>query len=156
MGAREEHIRQDSRALTIRLSEQKRLNSQAIKAKLTGELSAEDFESLKQSVTEETAKIQSELTRLEQERKTLNELKQQARLDNISFVATWRDAGIQGKLELQKALFPAGLVWSHETGFLNHKNEWLMKGLRQIFQGFTDPKVAAQRAIVRFGVPDGI
>jgi len=40
---RQERAKQDSRALNIRLQEQKHLNSQAIKAKLKGELSAEDF-----------------------------------------------------------------------------------------------------------------
>ena len=142
---RSEHIQQESRALNIRLSAQKRLNSQAIKAKLTGDLSPEDFETLKQNIKEETDKIESELNALEYERKTLEEMSQQAKLENVSFVATWRTAGIQGKLELQRALFPAGLVWSHETGFLNRKNEWLMEGLQEIFQGLTDPQVATQR-----------
>ena len=153
---RAEHIRQESRALNIRLSEQRRLNSQAIKAKLTGDLSAEDFGTLKQSVMEETTKIECELNALEHERKTFEEMSQQAKLENISFVATWSTVGIQGKLELQKAIFPAGLVWSHETGFLNRKNEWLMDGLQQVFQCLADPKIAAQDFIVKFGVPDGI
>jgi len=60
-------------------------------------------------------------------------------LENYSFVATWRTADIQVKLELQKALFPDGLAWSHETGFLNRKNRWLMEGVQQIFQSLTDP-----------------
>jgi hypothetical protein len=46
---RQERVKQDSRALNIRLQEQKHLNSQAIKAKLKGELSAEDFAALKQN-----------------------------------------------------------------------------------------------------------
>jgi DNA invertase Pin-like site-specific DNA recombinase len=154
--AREECIRQDSRALTIRLNEQKRLNSQAIKAKLSGELSGKDFEAFKEEIAEKTEEIQRELNRLEQERKTLEELKQQQKLENYSFVETWRTAGIQVKLELQKALFPAGLVWSHETGFLNRKNKWLMEGLGQILQQLANPQEAARQMIVRFGVPDGI
>lgn len=154
--AREEHIGRDSRALAVRLNEQKCSNSQAIKAKLTGELSAGDFEALKQDIAEKTEEIQCELTRLEQEKKTLEELKQQQKLENYSFVETWRTAGIQVKLELQKALFPAGLVWSHETGFLNRKNNWLMEGLGQILQQLADPQEAARQMIVRFGVPDGI
>jgi site-specific DNA recombinase len=144
---RAEHIRQESRALNIHLSEQRRLNSQAIKAKLTGDLSAEDFETLKQNITEETGKIESELNALEYERKTLEEMSQQAKLENISFVATWRTAGIQGKLELQKALFPAGLVWGHETGFLNRKNEWLMDGLQQIFKDLRIPRLLLKNSL---------
>lgn len=44
---REERAKQDSRALTIKLQEQRHLNSGAIKAKLKGELLAEDFDALK-------------------------------------------------------------------------------------------------------------
>jgi hypothetical protein len=66
---------------------------------------------------QETQNIEAALSALEHEKKTLEELSQQAKLEHVSFVATWRTAGIQGKLELQKALFPSGLVWSHETGF---------------------------------------
>jgi hypothetical protein len=59
------------------------------------------------------------------------------------------------KFELQKALFPDGLVWSHETGFLNRKNRRLMEGLGEIFQELPDPQLAVQRLIDKFGVPDG-
>jgi site-specific DNA recombinase len=154
--AREDHVRQDSRSLKIRLGEQKRLNSQAIKAKLTGELASEDFDAVKQSISEETQRIEAELSALDQERKTLEGLNQQVKLENVDFVTTWRTAGIQGKLELQKALFPAGLVWSHENGFLNSKNEGLMQSLRQMFQDFADASGSTQQFLVRFGVPDGI
>ena len=44
---RQEQAKQDSRALTIKLQEQRHLNSEAIKAKLKGELLAEDFDALK-------------------------------------------------------------------------------------------------------------
>lgn len=154
--ARHNTIQQDSRSLNIRLADQKRLNSQAIKARVTGELDLEDFDALKKNIAEEIQKIQEALTSLEQERKMMEDLTQQAKLENISFLSTWRAAGIQGKLELQKALFPDGLVWSHETGFLNRKNRWLMEGLSQIFQELPDPQLAAQRFIDKFGVPDGI
>jgi site-specific DNA recombinase len=161
---REERIKQDSRALNIRLAEQTRLNSQAIKAKLTGELASEDFDALKVNIADEKQKIESALSALESERKTLEQMSKQAKLEKISFVATWVNAGIQGKLELQKALFPDGLVWNHEMGFLNRKNKSLMQGLKEFFdqhfQSLPNPNESASesldRFIVKFGVLDGI
>lgn len=154
--AREDRIRQNSRSLNIRLAEQKRLNQQAIKAKLTGELAPEDFDALKASVTEETAKIEEQLNALESERKMLEEMTQQAKLENVSFVKAWKAAGIQGRLELQKAMFPDGLVWSHETGFLNRQNTTFMDGLQQLFQSLGDSEAEPEKLLVKFGVPDGI
>jgi site-specific DNA recombinase len=58
---RQERVEQDSRALTIRLQDQKHLNSQAIEAKLKGELTEEDFATVKQNITEETALSRSSL-----------------------------------------------------------------------------------------------
>jgi hypothetical protein len=37
-------------------------------------------------------------------------------LEQVSLSATWKAAGIQGKIELQKALFPDGLVWNERIG----------------------------------------
>ena len=45
------------------LAQQKRLNSQAIRAKLTGELAHEDFEAVRESITEETQKIEAAFRR---------------------------------------------------------------------------------------------
>ncbi len=67
-------MERDSRALTIRLQGHKHLNSQAIKAKLKGELTEEDFATLKQNITEETALIEKQLTLLESECSTMEEL----------------------------------------------------------------------------------
>jgi len=67
-----------------------------------------------------------------------------------------RAGGIQGKLELQKAMFSDGLVWSHESGYLNRKNKLLVEGLHALCQQLSDPKKAAEGLIVKFGVPDGI
>ena len=71
---RQERARQDSRALTIKLQEQRHLNSEAIKAKLKGELLAEDFDALKVNITEEIRRIEAALTALESERSTMEEL----------------------------------------------------------------------------------
>jgi hypothetical protein len=42
-----------------------------------------------------------------------------------SLVSAWTKAGNHRSFELQRAVFPDGLVWGHEQGFLNSKNEGL-------------------------------
>jgi conjugative relaxase-like TrwC/TraI family protein len=151
-----ESIRQELRALNIKMADQKRLNSQAIKAKLNGELSPEDFEALKENIREETKKIETALSALESERKTMDEVSRQSKLENISLVNTWRDAAVEGKIELQETLFPEGLYWSHESGFLNRKNKWLLESFLQFFEQVSHSQEDVHNFAVRFGVPDGI
>jgi site-specific DNA recombinase len=145
---REERTRQDSRALTIRLQEQKRLNSTAIKAKLRGELSGEDFDALKVSIAEDTTLIEQQLSALESERSTMEELLAQTERELVDLVAAWNKAGVNQRRELCTGLFPDGLVWSHQWGFLNHQNVGLMQDLR----AFMDNMASG----VNVGVPDGI
>jgi hypothetical protein len=128
--------------------EQKYLNSQAIKAKLKGELSAEDFADLKQSITEETVLIEEQLTALESERSTMAELIAQTQRELIDLPAAWKKAGLSERRELCEMLFPDGLVWGHEWGFLNSKNTSIMQDLCDSLNDDSDD--------VKFGVPDGI
>jgi site-specific DNA recombinase len=146
--AREERTRQESRALTIRLDEQRRLNSDAIKAKLKGELTKEDFDTVKQSITEETTKIEKQLSALESEQSMMQELMEQSQRDIIDLVSARRKADTSGKRELQTALFPDGLVWSHESGFLNSQNTDLMQKIQALIDSLEED--------IKVGVPDGI
>jgi site-specific DNA recombinase len=145
---RQERVKQDSRALTVRLQDQKHLNSQAIKAKLGGELSAEDFAALKQNITEEIALIEGQLTALESERSTMEELIAQTQRELVDFPAAWKKAGLNERRELCSMLFPQGLVWSHSMGFLNSQNTSIVQDLRASWLDDSDD--------VKFGVPDGI
>jgi site-specific DNA recombinase len=154
--AREERIRQDSKALRIRLEDIRRLNSAAIKAKLKGELSAEDFDSLKATNAQDSAEIEKQLTALESEKNMMQELMEQSQRELVDLVGAWRKAGITGRKELQTALFPEGLVWSHESGFLNRKNVGLMNDLDEFFQSLKTSSTSLDEFLVRFGVPDGI
>ena len=145
---RQERVQQDSRALTIRLQDQKHLNSQAIKAKLKGELTDTDFTTLKQSITEETALIEKQLTALESERSTMEELIAQTKRELVDLAAAWKKAGLSQRQELCQMLFPDGLVWSQSWGFLNPKNHTIMQDLCDSWADTDDP--------VKLGVPDGI
>jgi hypothetical protein len=131
---REERVRQDSRALTIRLQDQKRLNSQAIKAKLMGELAEEDFAALKQNISEETALIEKQLTALESERSTMEELVAQTEHELVDLAGAWKKAGLSQRRELCQMLFPDGLVWSQSWGFLNPKNRTIMQDLCDFYE----------------------
>ena len=92
---------------------------------------------------------------LEYERKSLLEAAQQTKLENVVFVQTWSDA-VQRKIALQQALFPDGLVWSHEMGYLDRKNKWLIEDLVAVFQEFAGKPMSLEKFFVKFGVPDGI
>jgi site-specific DNA recombinase len=126
---RKERAKQDSRALTIRLQEQRYLNSQAIKAKLKGELAEEDFADLKQNVNEEITRIEAAITALESERSTMEELIAQTQRELIDLPSAWKRAGLSERRELCSMLFPQGLVWGHEWGFLNSKNVSIVQDL---------------------------
>jgi len=119
---RQEQAKQTSRALTIRLQEQRHLNSEAIKAKLKGELAEGDFAALKQNITEEIALIEGQLSALESERSTMEELIAQTQRELIDLPTAWAKAGLSERRELCSMLFPQGLVWSHSMGFLNSQN----------------------------------
>jgi hypothetical protein len=145
---RQERAKQDSRALTIKLQEQRHLNSEAIKAKLKGELLAEAFDALKANITEETARIEAAITALESECSTMEELIAQTQRELIDLPSAWAKAGLSERRELCLMLFPDGLVWGHEWGFLNSKNTSIMQDLRASWLDDSDD--------VKFGVPDGI
>src|SRR6266852_5527305 len=103
-----------------------------IKAKLKGELTEEDFDDVKQSIAEEITKIERELSALESEKSMMQELMEQSQKDMVDLVTAWRKANTSGKRELQIALFPDGLVWSHESGFLNSQNADLMQKIQTL------------------------
>jgi len=140
----------------MRLNEQKRLDSDGIKANLRGKLSNENFQTLQNEIKDECRKIEDALKALEYERKSLLEAAQQTKLPNVNFVQTWRSTEVQGKIELQKAPFPDGLVWSHEMGYFDRQNKWLIEDLLPIFQEFSQKPMSLEKFFVKFGVPDGI
>jgi hypothetical protein len=131
--------------LTIRLQEQKHLNFQAIKAKLKGDLTEEDFAALRQNITEETALIEKQLTALKSERSTIEELVAQTQRELVDLPAAWKTAGVSQRRKLCEMLFPDGLVWSHSMGFLNSPNTSIMQDLLASWLDDRDD--------VKFGVP---
>jgi hypothetical protein len=116
-------------------------------------LTAEDFASLKATNATDSADIEKQITALESEKNMMGELIEQSRQELIDLVRAWSKTGITGRVELQKALFPDGLVWSHESGFLNSENTRLMDDWREYFQSLGDSRADLNNFLVLFGVP---
>ena len=142
---RQERAKQNSRALTIRLKEQRHLNSEAIKAKLKGELMAEDFDALKVNIAEEIERIEAAITALESERSTMEELIAQTQRELIDLPAAWAKAGLSERRELCSKVFPDGLAWFHSMGFLNSQNTSVIQDICASLDDVHDD--------VKFGVP---
>jgi site-specific DNA recombinase len=142
---RKDQIATDAKTLTKRMADQKTLNQKAVIAKLNGEMSEEDFQTVKQSVTEEMDRIQAQINLLDSGKSSMEDLIQQTNTQVLDFVEAWRKAGIKQKQELQWALFPEGLTCSHKKRFFEPVNVSLMQAFRELFDRESN-----------IGVPDGI
>jgi len=64
----------------------------------------------------------------------------------IDFAESWRKASAhRGKQEIQFALYPRGLTYSHEKSFFEPSNLSLLLALQEAFA-----------TLIKSGVPDGI
>lgn len=142
---RKETVAADARALTRRLDEQATLNHKAIKARLNGELSEEDFKSFKAGIDDETAKIREQIRALDSERSSMEELAKETEREVIDLSRSWRAAPGRRKRELQHALFPEGLTFSMEREFFTPHNY-------EVYLAYIDLLIQ----MVNLGVPDGI
>ena len=106
--------------------------------------------------TTDAAGIEQQQKALESEKNMMQELIEQGRRELIDLVSAWRKAGITGRTKLQTAVFSDGLVWSHEGGFLNSKNEGLMHAWHEFFQSLGDSRTMLNDFFALFGVPDGL
>jgi len=93
---REANMKQASKQLKSRLEEIRRLNSAAIKAKLTGELSAEDFDSLKTTNAADAAEIERQLSDLESQKNMMQQLIEQSERELVDLVNAWKRDSITG------------------------------------------------------------
>jgi site-specific DNA recombinase len=150
LAAREWEIRKgrigkDAEVLSKRLAEQRTLNHKAITAKLNGELSAEDFDVLKKNITEEIFRIEGEITSLDSERSTMEDLMQQAKVQIVNLAETWRVGNVNQKQEIANAFWPEGIWYSQELTYFKPRNSKIL----QLFTSYLqDPS--------NVGVPDGI
>ena len=150
--ARKLRIGKDVETLSKRLADQSTLNQKVITAKLNGEISQEDFQTMKASIATETENIKEQITALDSERSTMQDLMQQAQVQLLDLVAAWRNADVNQKQELANSLFADGLVFSHKRMFFEPANV----AVTDLFRGFLEDFAAGKYADSYVGVPDGI
>ena len=142
---RKVRIAKEAETLSKRLADQRTLNQKAITAKLNGKLSDDDFDSLKKSVQEEIFRIEGEITTLDSERSTMEELIAQARVQAFDLKDTWDVGNVNQRQELARAFFPDGLSFSHELAFFEPSNTVIQQMATRFLESLSE-----------VGVPDGI
>jgi len=142
---RKAQIAASAQSLRSRLADQGTLNQRAIVAKLDGTLSPEDFNCLKKSITEESARIEAEIKALDSERSTMEDLLKDAKAQAVDLVGAWKGGNVNQRHELATSFFPDGLVFSHERVFFEPANTVL----NEMFWRFVTD-------LSNVGVPDGI
>lgn len=142
---RKERIASEAARLTRRLFEQGTLNQKAIFAKLNNEIGQEDFELVKKEIAEETERIQAQISTLDSERDTMQEMLEKAEADLLDLVSAWNKGNVNQRQELARAFFPKGLFFSHEKKFFEPANTVITAMVMRWLKDF-----------IKVGVPDGI
>jgi|GEM_PF-2555987 len=137
--SRKSRMAADAKVLSNRLAEQTTLNQQAIVAKLKGTLEEADFQAMKKSIGEETARIENDIKALDSERSSMEDLMHQTQTQVIDFAESWRCASAIGKQEIQFALYPRIRMKRASL------NRLTLLALQEAFA-----------TLIKFGVPGGI
>ena len=143
-----ERITNERRQLSSRLADTKTLNQKILLQKVNGELSAEDFATLKESVTQERADVEAQLSTLDTETSTMQVLLEETQRNIVDLVKTWKNGDTQQRQELAFSLYPDGLVFSRETLFFEPRNTLLMNSMQEMVGGLLGDK--------NIGAGDGI
>jgi site-specific DNA recombinase len=143
--SRKQTIADAAKQLTRRMTSQTTLNTRLIEAKLKGEISQTDFEMMKTSIDAELAAIERERKSLDTEASTMESLIRKRDEEPVYLAHVWQRATFTQKIEMQRAFFPEGLVFSQEKLFFEHRNTLVMERYSLLFD-----------ALVEVGVPDGI
>lgn len=131
--ARTERIAVDRKTQVQRLNDQSTLNSRAVAARVRGDISAEDFSGLKADITKTTAEIQEQIKAFDSETSTLETMMVEAKTSVLNLPKHWAAADTAQKQELQRALFPDGLMVSKENGYIERGNATLMESWTHFF-----------------------
>jgi site-specific DNA recombinase len=143
-----ERITTDRRVLSSRQADAKTLNQKILLQKVNGELSAEDFATLKETVTQQIAEVEAQLNALDAETSTVQGLLEETQRSIVDLVKAWRTGGVQQRQELAFSLYPEGLRYSPETKYFEPHNTLLMNSMHEMIDGLLSGKIV--------GVPDGI
>ncbi len=131
--ARTERIALERKTQVQRLNDQSTLNSRAVAARVRGDISAEDFAALKADITKTTTDIQEQIKAFDSETSTLETMMVEAKTSVLDLPKHWTASDTAQKQELQRALFPDGLMVSKEKGYFERGNTSLMESWRLFF-----------------------
>jgi hypothetical protein len=149
---RKARIAANAKSLQNRLADQRTLNQKAIIAKLNGTLSADDFDSIKKSITDEIARIEAEIKALDSESSTMEDLLKQAQAQAVDLVGGWERANLNQRQELARSLFPEGLVFGHERGFFEPANTVIHQMLWRFVEGIRNGGVPRLKILNQEGL----
>ena len=135
---RKERIAADAARLSKRLADKTTLNQKAIRAKLTGEITGDDFDAFKKANTEEIFNIENEISVLDSERSSMQEMLKQAEVSAVDLVGAWERGNVNQRQELARAFFPDGLVYSHERRYFEPDNTVITEMLERFLANLAD------------------
>ena len=143
-----ERITNDRRRFSTLLADAKTLNQKILLQKVNRELSEEDFATLKETVTKQTADAEAQLAALDAETQTMKGLLEDTQREIVDLVGVWRNGSIHQRQELAWSLYPDGLRYSRETKYFEPGNVLLMKTMREMIDNLVAGK--------NIGAGDGI
>ena len=142
-----ERTSNDRRRLNTTLADNKALNQKILLQKVNGELSAEDFDMLKETVTGQKKEAETQLAALDAETAAMQTLMEGTQREIVDLVGMWRNGGVQQKQELAFSLYPDGLYYSREVRFFEPRNTLLMNTMQEMIEYL--------RTEYKIGVGDG-
>ncbi len=143
-----ERITSERKRISTLLGDVKTLNQKALLQRVKGELSAEDFAMLKETVTKQKTDAETQMAALDAETLTMESLLEKTQYDIVDLVGAWKNGGIQQRQELAWSLYPEGLQYSRETKFFEPGNALLMSTMHAL----VDDLIAGKN----IGAGDGI
>ena len=113
--------------------------------KLRDEISAEDYEAFKAGSRDEQARIEAELSALDSEQNTMEEMVRQAEAQAVDLVGAWERGNLNQRQELARSFFADGLVFSQQKAIFEPANTVITEMANRFLDDFRN-----------IGVPDGI
>ena len=127
-----ERIKSERRRISTLLADVKTLNQKILLQKVNGELSAEEFLVLKETVTQQKTDAETQTEALDAENSSMEALLQEQQNNIVDLVGAWQRGGAQQRQELISNLFPEGLRFSQQTLFFEPGNTLLMNMMHEM------------------------
>ena len=128
----------DRKMLVQRLNDQGTLNSQAVTACVQHKIAAEEFAALKNDIKKASASLTEQIKAIDSETSTLESLMTEASTAIVNLAKYREESAVTQKQELQRAIFPDGLLVSAGKGYFEPGNTSLMEGFRFFFNSLGD------------------